>query len=310
MKTNKFFISALALGVVALTTFNACSDDDEGTKLPPIGGYASADEVGSADLLAYWPLNGSGKESKSNTDASNSVNTTFSAGIKGDGATFNLGYLNYPKIAALNSGLTGSVTVSLWAKVANNTTNPTMFFQLTKPQSAVANEWNGGVNIMAETGRGNRPITADTLMVKGLFNINKPNGDSFGGDAVNAEQLSAEDIANGGVVVVNKTANQWMHVVYVYDGTTAINRLYVNGVKISNPQWEERNKVDGVNVGVPFKLDAESHPVIGAFGTNVIGTADGWQRPMVGQVDEIRVWKKVLVPSDINALYELEKAGR
>lgn len=309
MKTMKLTGISLAVALSIGLFAASCSDDDSnnggGSTLPPIGGYNSADEVGAADLLAYWPLNGDGKESKSGVAPSNSVNTTFVEGAKGQAASFNLGFLDYPVIPAINAGLTSSVTVSLWAKVSNNQTNATMFFQMTRPTGST-NGWNGGVNVMAETGRGNRPITADTLMVKGLFNIFKPDASEFGGDAVNAESLTAEDIANGGVVNVNKTAGQWMHVVYVYDGTTANNRLYVNGVKISNPQWESRNG----GTGVPFNLQALSHPLIGTFGTIVAGTPDGWQKSMVGQVDEIRIWKKSLSQADIGFLYELERAGR
>lgn len=294
---------------IALTAgLIGCSDDDNNNNntLPPIGGYNSANEVASADLLAYWPLDGNGTESKSNVSPSASVAATYGAGAKGQAVTFNQGYLNYPVIPALNTNLTGSFTVSCWAKVANNKTNASMIFSMTRPAGASTSAWDGNLNVLAETGKGSRLITSDTLQVKGLFTFEKPDGTIFGGDAVNAESLSAEDIANGGVVVVNKTANQWMHVVYTYDGTTAINKLYVNGVKISNPQWESRNG----GTGVPFKLDAASHPLIGSFGSVVNGTPDGWQKSMIGSVDEIRIWKKVLQPSDINSLYLLEQSGR
>lgn len=303
MKTIK--ILAFSLMATSGMLLTSCGDDDSGTKLPPIGGYNSADEVAAADLMAYWPLNGNGTESKSNTAASASPNTTFMEGIKGQAANFNSGYIASPVITSLTQ-MTGSVTVSLWAKVSNNGTAPTMFFSMTRPIDANSNEWNGPVNILAETGKGNRPITADTLQVKGLFAFNKPDGTFFGGDAVNAEQLSEEDIAAGGQVVINKTAGQWMHVVYVYDGTTANNRLYVNGVKISNPQWESRNN----GVGVPFSMFPTSRAVIGSYGSVLTGNNDSWQQSMTGMVDEVRMYKKALTQSEIGSLYELEKAGR
>lgn len=308
MKTIKFLACSLVVASGVMMT--SCGDDDSGNNsLPPIGGYNSADEVGAADLVAHWPLDGNGIERISGVGPSNTVATTWVPSTKGQAASFNQGYLNYPVIPSLTN-MTGSFTVSLWAKVSNNGTNATMFFQLTKPTSATTNEWNGPMNVMAETGIGSRLVVSDTLKVKGVFNFNKPDGASFGGDAVNAEELNEQDIANGGQVHVNKTAGQWMHVVYTYDGTTAINRLYVNGVKISNPQWEERNKINDVNVGVSYKPFATSHPLIGTFGTILTNNADGWQKSMIGQVDEIRVYKKVLISSDINALYDLEKAGR
>lgn len=304
MKTIKILaFSLMATSAVVLTS---CGDDDKGgTTLPPIGGYDNADQVAATDLMAHWPLNGNGTESKTNTPAAASPNTTFVEGVKGQAANFAGGYIAAPVIPALTQ-ITGSASVSLWAKVSNNGTHATMLFSMTRPIDASTNEWNGPLNVLAETGIGNRPITADTLKVKGLFAFNKPDATFFGGDAVNAEKLSEEDIANGGQVVVNKTAGQWMHVVYVYDGSTANNRLYVNGIKISNPQWESRNG----GVGVPFSMFPQSKAVIGSFGSVLTGNNDGWQQSMHGQVDEVRLYKKALTLPEINALYELEKAGR
>ena len=61
MKTLKIF-GALAIFSFAIV-FSGCKKEDP--PLPPIGGYNNADEVGKADLVAYWPLNGDGKESLS-----------------------------------------------------------------------------------------------------------------------------------------------------------------------------------------------------------------------------------------------------
>jgi hypothetical protein len=81
----------------------------------------------------------------------------------------------------------------------------------------------------------------------------------------------------------------------------------VNGVKISNSQWESRNNGEAM----PMKFFTPSHPVIGALWSVANGTnVDAWNAPLTGEVDEIRVWKKVLSQADINALYQLEAAGR
>ena len=73
MKTNKILFKSLAV-VLLSTAIISCGDDDE-SSLPPIGGYNNADEIGAADLVAYWPLNGNGVESKSNTSPSATVGT-------------------------------------------------------------------------------------------------------------------------------------------------------------------------------------------------------------------------------------------
>lgn len=299
MKTMKLSMKALSLVLIGASII-ACGDDEE-RKLPPIGGFDNADQVAAADLVAYWPLNGNGKEIKSNTDPSNTVGASYVEAIKGQGVNFANGYLAYPEIASLSASLP-SMSISLWAKITNNggdDGHPTMMFSLTRP-----NEWGGNINFMAETGW--RPATADTLVVKGLAIIKTEDGGANFQDIINSANPSAEDIANGHSAQPNKNGGQWAHYVLTWDATTAMFRLYANGVKISNPVWESRNG------GNPLALNffTPTRPVIGTFGSVVFGTPDSWQRPMNGQLDEIRVWKKVLTQAEIGALYELEKAGR
>lgn len=299
MKTNKFFISAFA-AAFAMTSLTSCGGDDENS-LPPIGGYDNAGQVGETDLVAYWPLNGNGKESISSTQPSTTVGATYGAAIKGDGLILTEGYLAYPEIAALTATMP-SMTVSLWAKVTNNggtDGHPTMLFSLTRP-----NEWAGNFNMMSETGW--RPSVSDTLVVKGLAVIKNGDGSANFQDIINTTNPSADDIAAGHVGAPNKNGGAWAHYVITWDSTTALFKLYANGQKISNPVWESRNG----GSALPLNFFTPAKAVIGTFGTVVSGTGDSWQRPMNGEIDEIRVWKKALSAADINSLYELELAGR
>ncbi len=301
MKTMKLSMKALSLLLIGATII-ACSDDDE-KKLPPIGGYNNADEVAASALKAYWPLNGNGNEKISNTAPSSTVATTFVTGVKGQGANFNEGYMAYPTIAALSS-TSGSASISCWAKISNTKlvpdgpSNISPIFSLTR-----TGEVFGNLNLFGET---HGLTTSDSIQVKGIFRIKKEDGTEFGGDAVNMIKqepwMDATHTWNP-----NKIGGQWAHIVYVYDGPTATNRLYVNGVKISNSAWEVRN------AGAPFLLNhfTPTRPVIGALETVVNGTnADAWNKALKGQVDEIRIFDKTLTQAEIGALYELEKAGR
>lgn len=300
MKTNKFFISALALSLT-ITALTSCSSSSE--SLPPIGGYNSASEVAASSLKAYWPLNGDGKESISNTAPTTTVSTTYETGIKGQAASFNSGYMAYPSIAALNT-TSGSVSISCWAYLSNNKTNPTAvsttspIFSLTRTGEAF-----GNLNLMAET---HGLVTSDSIQMKGVFRIKKTDGTEFGGDAVNMiKQESWMD--NTHTWSANKIGGKWAHVVYIFDGPTATNKIYVNGVKISNSAWEVRNG------GAAFPLNhfTPTRPVIGALETVVNGTnTDGWNAALKGKVDELRIYDKTLTTAEIGALYELEKAGR
>lgn len=301
MKTNKILVSAIAFSI-ALTSLTSCSNNDDNS-LPPIGGYNNADEVAATSLKAYWPLDGDGKEKISSTSPSSTVSTTFGAGVKGQAANFNNGYLAYPSIASLNS-TSGSVSVSCWVKVSNNKANPTAvsttspIFSLTRTGQAF-----GNLNLMAET---HGLVTSDSIQMKGVFRIKKDDGTEFGGDAVNMiKQESWMD--NTHTWNANKIGGQWAHVVYVYDGPSATNKIYVNGVKISNSAWEVRNN------GAAFPLNhfLPTRPVIGALENVVDGTnVDTWNAALKGGVDELRIYDKTLTTAEIGALYELEKAGR
>ena len=209
----------------------------------------------------------------------------------------------YPSITALNT-TSGSASISAWVKVSNNKLNPAAvsttspIFSLTRTGEAF-----GNLNLLAET---HGLVTSDSIQMKGVFRIKKPDGTDFGGDAVNMiKQEPWMDATH--TWAANKIGGQWAHVVYVYDGPTATNKLYVNGVKISNSAWEVRNG------GAAFPLNPflPTRPVIGALETVVNGTnTDTWNAALKGQVDELRFYDKTLTPAEIGALYELELAGR
>jgi Concanavalin A-like lectin/glucanases superfamily len=280
--------SRIAIGLLALTMTSviySCKKD-EVVQLPPIGGFNSADEVGASNLVAYWSLDVDGKESKSGAAPSKSQNVTFVAGAKGKAASFANGFLSYDAISALNS--LPNATISLWANVQNNGNSPSCFFTLTRP-----NEWAGNVNFMSETGW--RKAGNDTMTVKGLVVTKVAGNDSW--------QDSRNEATKGGAQAA-KLTGKWTHLVMTWDGATSMFKIYANGVKISNPEWEARGTTGPLSFTTPTK------PIIGAWGTNISGTPDSWQVPMTGLVDEVRVYNKALSDGDISSLYQLESAGR
>ena len=308
MKTMKLTGFSLAIAL-SVGFFASCSDDDSdgGSTLPPIGGYNSADEVGAADLLAYWPLNGNGNESKSATAPTTSVGTSWTNGIKGQGVNLTAGYMQYPSIASLAATM-NAFTVSAWVKVYNNktATNPgsaSVIVSLSRPT-----EWEGNINLYAETGQ--RPsvnaagAVNDSIIMKGSFRSSVSGGEGYANFIKLDPWMVDENLVTPGkhVANANKTAGVWTQAVFTWDGATNKLIIYSNGVKISSPSFEVR----GTNTSlVP---DLPTAPVIGAFANR--NPADVWNLPMTGQIDEIRIWKKALSQADIGFLYELEKAGR
>lgn len=299
LKLTGATLFALALG------FTACDKDDDDIDLPPIGGFNNSNEVGATDLLAHFPMDEGGKERISGAAPSESKNATYAAGKKGTAANFAAGYLAYNPIPALTAKTT-SYSASAWVSVANNKAAdgtggvPTMIFSMTRP-----NEWAGNFNMMAETGW--YRASSDTLVAKGLLVSQEgtPPSSSF-------QDSRSEPSKGGDQVVKGAGTDKWTHVVITWDATSSNFLVYANGKKVSNPEWETRS-VNGQPMGdLVFGSPAQSRPLIGAFNTNTTGngTAEGWQVPMTGKVDEVRVWKKALSAAEIDALYQLENAGR
>lgn len=295
---SKFFQFLLAFGIFGslVVGFSSCGDDDD--TLPPIDGYNNSNEVAATNLLAHWGFEGDGKETKSGTAPSSSVGAAFVDGAKGKSVKFTDGYLAYPAISALENSLT-SFSVTAWVNVANNGSHPSTFFTLTRP-----NEWAGNLNFMAETGW--MPATSDSVTIKGLIVSNN----NFGWqDSRNTVKSNAADLAAGHTPKPNKIANKWTQVVMTFDASTRLFKIYANGEKISNPVWEKRGADDAPQIA----FTTPTKPVIGAWGTNVPGnggTAEPWQKPMTGSVDELRVYNKALTDAEIGALFKLESAGR
>lgn len=309
MKTMKIF--AYSLAVVSGLALTSCGDDDNGNDLPPIGGYNSSAEIAASDLLAYWPLDGDGKESVSGAMPTQSVQASYVAGKKGQGLNLNSGFLKYDPISNLNvQG--GSITISCWAKITN-TKQTAGGVSTISPLISFAGGTNQVGNV-AVFGNTHGLVTSDSIQMKAEFHFKKPDGTEFGGDAINMtkmEQWMIDGNAAGQnpahAAFANKVGGQWAHVVFTYDGTTAMAKLYVNGVKISNPAWESRNNGDPM----PMAFFTPTYPIIGALSSVANGTnSDAWNAALKGQVDEIRVYKKALILSDVNALYQLESAGR
>lgn len=288
MQMRKISFGLLAAMMATGSFLSSCSKTET---LPSIDGYNNSDEVAAANLVAHWAFEGDGKESKSGAMPTASTNASYVTGVKGKAVSLAKGFLAYDAIAALAT--LPSATISAWVQVSNNGSAPSCFVSLTRP-----NEWAGNLNLMAETGW--KQAASDTLVVKGLLVTKKAGNDSW--------QDSRNEPSKGGVQA-NKVAgnNKFFHLVMTYDATSANFKIYVNGVKVSNPEWEMR---DGGNLG-QLVFATPTKPVLGAWGTNTAGgTAESWQVPMTGSMDEVRIFNKAISEGEIASLYKIESAGR
>jgi hypothetical protein len=290
-------------GIFSVLVAGNCNKNDD-PPLPPIGGYNNSNEVGSANLKAYWPLDGNGTESKSGTAPTSSAGVTYTTGgIKGQAGTFANGYIYFA--SAVGGALTSNqpFTVSAWVQAANNqipggtppaNNHPYQYFQLARPAQLF-----GNVNLLIEAGQ--YVVASDTLTFKSIYS-------DAGGlqDNINNYGLAGTEYK----VVKKGGTGQWIHVVTTYNpaggtGTQSIFRIYADSTLVSNINFENR----GANsfVYTPHEV------IIGGWYNNIPGktvTADTWTTPFTGKIDEIRVWNKLLTQAEINALYQLGKAGR
>lgn len=213
----------------------------------------------------------------------------------------------YPSIAALTQTV-NAFTISAWVKIKNNLTDDggtvSTIFSMARP----GGDWQGNMMLYAETGQ-LRPVTPegvanDSIKVKAGWNTVLNGGQIYENWLHLEPWMVADNILEPGKHVAgpNVIGGTWAQLVFTWDGATHKFIIYSNGSKISNPAFEVR----GDNTSLT--MDA-STPMIGAFG-NVETTPDAWNKPLTGQVDEIRIWKKALTLAEIGALYQLEKSGR
>jgi Concanavalin A-like lectin/glucanases superfamily len=292
----------LVCGLLSTIIIIGC-DKDEDPPLPQINGYNNSDEVGAANLRAYWSLDGNGNESKSSSAPTSSTGVAWVQGVKGQAAQLTNGYLYYAN--AIGGLATNQpFTVSAWIQVANNglaggsppaNNHPYQYFQAAIPGSLF-----GNINLLVEAGA--FPTASDTMFLKSLYR------DPSGGlqDAVLCCGIAGTDY----MVVKKAGTGQWVNVVTTYNpaggtGAQSIFRIYADGVHVSNKLFENR----GTNAFtyLPHEI------IIGGWYNNIPGkmvTADTWTTAFTGKIDEVRLWNKTLSADEITALYNLGKAGR
>ncbi len=325
MKTHNFLKTSLALGI-AFTTLISCGSDDDDTPttptLPPIGGFASSDAVGAADLVAKWSFENNITESKNNL-AGTPTGVSYVAGAKGqawDGSATTARYAVFNGANAI--GALNNFTFSFWMNSANTVPDAGVpgqgkgaqgIFSLVKPS-----EFWGAINIFLENPDDAFP---NRLRLK-LLAENKRAGVSF--------------VGYGPIANIDNQINKWFHVAITYNATTSKMSIYVNGLPATIVSVPDTPTDGFVGSFIAYATDPgglanpNNAPLWGnldfggTFNQVVLGShqfettpsltsshgQEDWATSYVGKLDEFRIYKAALPPSDVGALYELEKAGR
>ena len=295
MKTNKHIIIALLSGIALSLTLSSCQKGFDAKSyapkkpLPKYDGYSNSKDIRPEALVAFWPFNGDLKDSLSSTTGVG-TGTSFGDGTKGKGliATGNSYVVtNTPDaVKALTD-----FTISVWVKMPLNTGAAGIV-----GVSHTSNFW-GNFDIFYDNG-GN--ATTGQLKVH-VFN------NAALADAPNNGSSNAWE----GAYAVTNPWDKWTHIAVTYTGhytdSTSMVKVYYNGVSVGTNEVKAFAPLDWSKAGpmVFGTLQFQTNP---SLTTNT--GAQSWAAPVNGDIDQVRVYNAALSASQIDGLYNLEKAGR
>lgn len=291
----RLLFGGMILGAAACSKYNpnhlaSVSTSQFGSK---IEGFDSSDQVAASNLVAYWSFDGTEKESISGIGPAANVNDSYiTKGVRGQGLELNNGYLYYTQqIPNLGTNL-HSFTVIAWVQVLNNGSTPTSIWQLARPGNLF-----GNINFLCETGQNPASDLNDFIV----------HPDYFDGGGTQ-DNLNANWAPDGAGTYYSPTIgpNIWTQIGVTFDSATVILQVWADGKRIGTTSYQQRGTA-------LYKPTVPDEVIIGGWYNNIPGktvTTDTWTVPMVGGVDEIRVYNAALGAADIKALYELGQAGK
>ena len=304
MRKNGLFIAVIAM-LMGLS-FNSCKKDDNNN---PNDGKIDPSTIASANLVAYFPFDGNGNDTKGNMKPSNATTTTvtFPAGRRGkcfqgtdDGLKSGLLY-TLPTSSKLKT--LKAFSVSLWVKQVPNTLVTTDVPEQMVFQIDGTGDWVWG-NLFLLQHR-NWP-QSDTERDKNFAEMDcyfwKDDATVWKGQRGNGWFL---DVV---------TAPQWKHIICTYDNVTSEFHAYVNGVHVTAfdgteyPGVNRKQEENGAPLGDLKFVNAE-HLAIGAWCNRLKGTdlqTDAWASPFKGQIDEFRMYDRALTSTEAKDLYDAE----
>ena len=289
MKTFKYIIMPGTSILAIIFTLSSCQkgfDDKSYAPKKPLAkfdGYSNSKDIRPEALVAYWPFNGTLADSLSTT-AGAGTGTSFAAGTKGQslvapGSTYLV--TNTPDaVKALKD-----FTISVWVKMPLNTGAAGIVSVAHK-----SNFW-GNFDMFFDNG-GNATTGKLTIHV---FN---------NASLADAPNNGSSNAWEAGYSVPNPW-DKWTHIVATYTGNTV--KVYYNGASVGSNTVAGFGPLDWSQAGqmVFGTLQFQTTPSL----TTGSGAQD-WAAGVNGAIDQVRIYNVALTASQIDGLYNLEKAGR
>lgn len=241
----------------------------------PVNGYATSSQVAAANLVAYWAFNGGYVDSVSKVAGTpvNASGISFVPGKIGQAVQVkDRGYIN-SNVTNTIAGLK-SFTMVCWIQQPTSLANsPTTFMPFSL--NAAGFSWEQTKFFMLF----DQPDNATNTLGKiGLM----------------------DQWFDKGKVWPRMLDGNWHQLAISYDGTSGAMRVYVDGVVLPQSVDFSINPQDNFGAADSFTLGGPN---------DATNTANGWMNSLSGNLDEFRVFNKVLTADEIMALYALQNKG-
>mgnify|MGYP001547432801 FL=1 len=266
---TKYYYRAYAINEKGITY------GDEKSFFVPVNGYSSSSQVAASNLVAYWAFNGGYVDSVSHVAGTPNHPTAISFVTGKIGQAVQIaspGYIN-SNVTSTIANL-GSFTMACWIQQpASLSSGPTTYLPFSLNQSGYS--WEQTKFFM-------------------LFNNADNASNSYGKVCLMDQWFDA------GQVWPRMLDGNWHQMVISYDGTSGALRVYVDGALISQSSTTAFAAQSNFGTADSFTLGGPDDNA---------NTANGWMNSLSGNLDEFKVFNKVLSLSEIQSLYALQSHG-
>jgi hypothetical protein len=241
----------------------------------PVNGYSSSSQVAAASLVAHWAFNGSYIDSVSKVvgTAVNASGISFVTGKMGQAVQVkDRGHIN-SNVTSTIANLK-SFTMAMWIQQPTSLANsPTTFMPFSLDKAGYSWEQTKFFMLFDQPDNATNTLGKICLM---------------------------DQWFDKGKVWPRMLDGNWHHMAITFDGNTGALRVYIDGVLL--PQSASHSFNPQNNFG-----DADSFTLGGP--NDATNTANGWMNALSGNLDELRVFNKVLTADEIMALHALQNKG-
>ena len=277
---NLFIKSGFSLFIISCSMLlSSCYKSFDPASYQPaftVNGYTSSDEIGAGSLVGYWSFDADFVEKVSSTPGT-AVNASLLAGFKGKAMKGSAnGYVISDLPAAIKN--MNSFTIDYWINSPINSTGI-----LTPVCISNTNDFWGSLDMFFENGS---TATNGNLKchIKGQSEVWFTNG------------------------MITNPWGSWINIALTYDAATSKFTLYQNGNSVASQVVGGLGNLVFPAGATKIIFGTEQFQCTPSLGT--AGGTQGWASYLSGQLDEVRIYNKALVASDLQALIVLQGKGK